>query len=268
MLVTFLITFREGLESFLLVGILLAYLGRIGARRQAIWIYLGAIAGLAASVIAAFVLQVLVDQFRSQYFRSLLTAAIMLTATIILTYMAIWMHRQAKAHTDDARRRLHDHVAAGRMLGIAALAFVSVLREGIETVLFLSALTYGGEPVSVSGGLLGIVCAIGLVWLLLTGTRRVPIGPFFRYTSLLLIVVAAGLLGSAVNQLQGLGLVPGSTMPIFNLSSWLPDSSGPGVFLRGLFGYNAAPTLQQFLPWAAYLVVAIAIWRRDHARHA
>lgn len=266
MLVTFLVTFRESLEAFLLVGILLAYLGRLGARRQGRWIYLGVLAGLLASVAVAFVLQVLVDQLHDALVRGVLTAAIMVVATVILTYMAIWMHRQARAHTEDARRRLEAHVSAGRVLGIAALAFVSVLREGIETVLFLSALAYGGETVSAPGGLLGMVAAAALVWLLVTGTRRVPIGPFFRYTSLLLIVVAAGLLGSAVNQLQGLGLVPGPSAPLFDLSAILPDTAGPGVFLRGLFGYNATPTLQQFVPWALYLLAAVTFWRRDRAR--
>lgn len=268
MLVTFILVFREALEAFLLVGILLVYLNRLGAKRKGIWIYLGAAAGLLASLAVAFILQVVVDQLSDKLIRGILTAVMMLIATVILTYMAIWMHRQARSHTEDARRKLAEHVSAGRVFGIAALAFVSVLREGVETVLFLSALAFGGEPISLNGALLGIACAILAVWLLLTSTRRVPIGPFFRYTSLLLIIVAAGLLGSAVNQLQGQGLIPGPTGAVFDLSSVLPDTSGAGVFLRGLFGYNATPTLQQFLLWAAYLVVAVSIWRRDGARTA
>lgn len=267
MLATFLLSFREALEAFLLVGILLAYLNRLGARRHAVWIGLGVVAGLLASLVLAFVLQVMVDQLSDHFVRGLITAAIMLTATAILTYMAIWMHRQARAHTDDARRRLEEHVSAGRVLGIAALAFVSVLREGIETVLFLSALAYSGEGISAWGALGGVVVAIVLVWLLLTGTRKVPIGPFFRYTSLLLIIIAAGLLGSAVNQLQGLGLIPGGAA-LFNLTPVLPDSSGVGVFLRGLFGYNATPTALQLALWAAYLAAAILVWKRGGPRHA
>lgn len=268
MLVTFLLIFREALEAFLLVGILLTYLDRLGARAQARWIYLGVGAGLIASLAVAFVLQVMVDQLSNAFVRGAVTAAIMLTATAILTYMAIWMHRQARAHTEDARRRLHEHVSAGRMLGVASLAFVSVLREGIETVLFLSALAYSGEAVSLPGALAGVVAAIALVWLLISGTRQVPIGTFFRYTSLLLIVIAAGLLGSAVNQLQGLGLIPGTTQPVFDLTGFLPDTTGIGAFLRGLFGYNAEPTALQFALWAAYLGTAIAIWRRGHAKRA
>lgn len=263
MFVTFLIAFRESLEAFLLVGILLAYLDRLGARRRSIWIYLGAIAGLLASLVAAFVLQVLVDQFHDQTYRAILTATIMLIAVTILSYMALWMGKQAKEHTEGARRKLAEHVSAGRVIGIAALSFVSVLREGIETVLFLSALAYGGQAVSPLGGILGFVLAIVLVWALLRGARQVPLALFFRATSLLLIVIAAGLLGSAVNQVQGLGVDLGPTGALFDINWLLSDSSGLGTFLRGMLGYNATPTPAQFGAWALYLVVALGLWQQS-----
>jgi len=102
----------------------------------------------------------------------------------------------------------------------------------------------------------------------MSGTRKVPLGPFFRYSSLLLIVVAAGLLGSAVNTLQGAGVFPGPTKPLFDISNILSDTSGVGIFLRGLFGYNASPTPPQFALWALYLVVAVAVWWRGYAQKA
>jgi high-affinity iron transporter len=268
MLITFLIAFREGLEAFLLAGILLAYLKRLGADRHAKWIYVGVVAGLFASVIAAFLFQVVVDQFHNDLYRSYLTAGIMLAAMLVLTYMAIWMQKQAKAHTEHAKRQIDGYVAGDKVLGIAFLAFVSVWREGLETVLFLSALAYGGHPPSLFGGLLGLALAIGLVYLLIAGTQRVPLQAFFRYTSLLLIVIAAGLLGSAVNVLQGSGTALGPTAPLFNISGILSDETGIGVFLRGLFGYNASPTLVQFSLWAIYLLIAVLLWRRGYASKA
>lgn len=268
MLVTFLITFREALEGFLLVGILLAYLGRIGGQSYAPWIFAGVGAGLLTALAAAFVLQVVVDQFNDQLYRAVVTAAIMLIAFGILTYMAVWMHKQSKAHTEHAKEQLKNYITTHNVVGIAALAFVSVLREGIETVLFLSALSYSGGDVSVIGGLTGLAAALVMIYLLITGARRVPLGLFFRYSSLLLIVIAAGLLGSAVNTLQSAGLAPGPTKPLFDISGVLSDTSGIGIFLRGLFGYNATPTPPQFALWAVYLVVAIAIWWRGYAQKA
>ena len=268
MLLTFLILFRESLEAFLLVGILLAYLRRIGGERYARWIYVGVAAGLTASVVAAFVLQVVVDQFSNELYRAVLTAAIMLVATGILTYMAIWMHRQARAHTEHAKRQLEEYMTAGNVIGIAMLAFFSVWREGLETVLFLSAFAYTGEGLSLAGGLLGMVVAVLLIWLLISGTQRVPLTIFFRYTSLLLLVIAAGLLGSAVAMLQSAGFHLGPSAPLFDISAVLPDTSGLGVFLRGLFGYNATPTPPQFALWAAYLLIAVVLWRRGYAAKA
>lgn len=265
MFLTFLILFREGLEAFLLVGILLAYLFRVGAGRYAKWIYLGVFAGVVASLVAAFVFQVVVDQFHNDLYRGILTAGIMLLATAVLTYMAIWMQKQAKAHTAHATKQLEGYVAGNQVLGIAVLAFVSVWREGIETVLFLSALSYGGEAPSLLGGLIGLVLSVAVVWLLITGARKVPLQSFFRYTSLLLIVIAAGLLGSAVNMLQSVGVLPGSTAPLFDISNVLSDQGGLGAFLRGLFGYNATPTPPQFAMWLIYLLIAFYFWRRGYA---
>lgn len=268
MFVTFLILFREGLEAFLLVGILLAYLKQLGGGQYAKWIYVGVLAGIVGSFFAAVILQVVVDQFSNELYRSVLTAAIMLAATVILTYMAIWMGKQAKAHTDEAKRRLESHLGAGNVIGIAALAFFSVFREGLETVLFLSALSMGGEAPSLLGGIVGLVLSAVLVALLVRGARRIPFPVFFRYTSLLLLVIAAGLLGSSVNMLQSAGVLAGSTAPLFDISTILPDTSGVGAFLRGLVGYNATPTAAQFALWALYLAAAVVLWRRSYAAKA
>ncbi len=268
MLLSFLILFRESLEAFLLVGILIAYLYRMNGRRYVVWIYVGVGFGLLASLVAAFVLQVLVDQFSNELYRAVTTAAIMLVATCILTYMAIWMGKQARAHTEHAKQQLQHYMTAGNVVGVAMLAFFSVWREGLETVLFLSALSYNGQPLSLAGGVLGMALAIALIALLITGARRVPLHIFFRYTSLLLIVIAAGLLGSAIATLQGAGFRLGPAAPLFDVSSILPDTSGVGVFLRGLFGYNATPTPPQFALWAVYLVVAVLLWRRGNAAKA
>jgi len=268
MLVTFLIAFRESLEAFLLVGILLAYLNRIGGQRYAKWIYLGVFAGLIGALVVAFILQVVVDQFSNDLYRSVFTAAIMLIACGMLTYMAVWMHKKSRSETEHAKEQLQSYISAGNVIGIVMFAFISVLREGIETVLFLSALAYGGAELSVWGGLAGLAVALLLIYILLSGARRVPLARFFRYSSLLLIIIAAGLLGSAVNTLQGIGAFPGPTAPLFDISNVLSDTSGVGIFLRGLFGYNASPTPPQFGLWAVYLVVAIVIWRRGYAKKA
>ena len=266
MLVTFLIAFREGLEAFLLVGILLAYLRKLDAARYAVWIYVGVAAGLLAALAIAFLLQFVISEFHSDFYRLIITASIMALAAVVLSYMAIWMANQAKESTGAAKEQLAKHVSTGNIFGIAFLAFISVWREAMETILFFSALLYAGQHLSPLGGLLGVGLAIVSVWLLMRGTRNVPIAQFFRWTSLLLVVIAAGLLASMTNILQGIEILPGPTTALFDLSGVLPDKTGLGEFLRGLFGYSATPTPLQFAVWAIYLAVAIFLWNRAYAQ--
>lgn len=270
MLASFLITFREGLEAFLLVGIVLAYLRKLDASHHAKWIYLGVAAGLVASLAGAVVFQVVVDQFDNERYQTMLMIGVLLVASVVLSSMALWMQRQARAHTESVKRQLQGYVDSGNLLGMVLLSFVAVLREGFETVLFFSALTYSGQGVELEAGAmgaaLGLAAAIALVWLLMRGTRRVPLQPFFRYTSLLVIVIAAGLLGSAVNMMQSVGLITVLPAPLFDISHILNDRGLVGTFLRALFGYNSSPTPLQFGSWLLYLGIAVTLWRRGYTR--
>lgn len=272
MLASFLITFREGLEAFLLVGIVLAYLRKLDASRHGKWIYLGVVAGLIVSLIGAVVFQVVVDQFENQRYQTMLMIGVLLVASIVLSTMALWMQRQARAHTESVKRQLQRHVDSGNLLGMVLLAFVAVLREGFETVLFFSALTFSDQGVNLQDGMigaaLGLAASIALVWVLMRGARKVPLQAFFRYTSLLVLIIAAGLLGSAVNMMQSVGWVQVMTAPLFDISHVLDDRGLFGTFLRALFGYNSSPTPLQFGAWLAYLAVAVTLWRRGYARAA
>jgi high-affinity iron transporter len=270
MLGAFLITFREGLEAFLLVGIMLSYLDRMNASAQRKYIYYGVGAGLVVSLVIAFAFQVIVSQFENEFYERVLMIFILLFASGMLSYMAIWMQRQARAQASAVERQLAEHISTGNLLGMVSLAFAAVLREGFETVLFLSALNYaspGGVPLEggLVGGVLGIASSIALVWLLLRGSRRVPLRLFFKYTSLLILVIAGGLLGSAVNQMEALGWLPPLVPRIFDISWILDDRAGVGVFMRALFGYNAAPSLLQFAVWSGYLMFFLWMWRRSYA---
>ncbi|MCW9035131.1 MAG: FTR1 family protein [Rhodospirillales bacterium] len=270
MFASFLITFREGLEAFLLVGIILSYLTKLNARHYAKYIYFGVAAGLVVSLLVAFLFQVVIDQFDNERYQHFLMIFILSFASIVLTYMAIWMQRQAKAQVDQVKRDLEDHISTGNLWGMVFLAFIAVLREGFETVLFFSALLHSGQGISLEDGLigavLGIVLSIALVWALMRGTKQVAIAPFFKYTSLLIIVIAAGLLSSAVNMMQAVHIVPIIAEGIFDISHILDDRGTFGTFLRALFGYNASPTLIQFSVWVLYLGTFLFFWNRGYAQ--
>ena len=269
MFASFLITFREGLEAFLLVGIALSYLARLNASRHNKFIYLGVGAGLILSLAIAFVFQIVVDQFSSEHYRNLLMAGILLFATAVLSYMAIWMQAQAKAHIGQMQQSVRECVTTGNVFGLVFLSFLAVLREGFETILFFSALLYSGQGLTLQDGLigavLGLVASVVLVWILMRSTRQLSLQPFFRWTSLLIIIIAAGLLSSSVNMLQAAEWLPVIKPAVFDISHILDDRGTFGTFLRALFGYNSSPGLMQLVVWAVYMAVFIRFWKRSYS---
>lgn len=268
MFASFLITLREGLEAFLLVGICLSYLAKLGASRYNKLIYLGVGLGLIASLVVAFLFQVVVSQFESERYNHLLMAGILIFATLVLTYMAIWMQKQAKSQVGAMTARIDAAIDGGNLFGLVLLAFLAVMREGFETVLFFSALLYSGQGVDLQSGLIGalagLLVSIALVWGLLRSTRKVALAPFFRWTGLLIIIIAAGLLSSAVNMLQAADIITFWTTPVFDISHILDDKGVFGTFLRALFGYNASPAGLQLLTWALYLAIFVTLWQRSY----
>jgi high-affinity iron transporter len=95
---------------------------------------------------------------------------------------------------------------------------------------------------------------------------RVNLGRFFAVVGSLLMVVAAGLLADAVQNLQGLGVLPGGSLTLWNMSGALPDNTGIGDVLHGLVGYSAAPTVLQAILWAAFLGVGLTLFLRPVRR--
>ena len=271
MLASFLITLREGVEAFLLVGIALAYLNKLNAKHYNKYIYIGAFVGLLLSLLVAILFQILIDQFSHALYRHYLMAGVLIFATIVLTYMAIWMQRQAKAQVAKMQKDLSLMVSTQNLWGLILLSTLAVLREGFETILFFSALMYAnaGElsaQGTMIGAISGLICAALLVWLILKSTRNVPLQSFFRWTSLLIIVIAAGLLSSAVNMLQAAHLIPIVQAQVFDISSILDDKSVFGTFLRALFGYNSSPGLLQLVTWGTYMGTFIFFWNKGYKK--
>jgi high-affinity iron transporter len=269
MFASFLITFREGLEAFLLVGIILSYLAKLGASKHNKLIYIGVFFGLLASLAVAFVFQFVVDQFDAPEYRNLLMAGILIFASLVLTYMAIWMQRQAKDQVSNVQKNIKEILTTGNVFGLFFLAFLAVMREGFETVLFFSALMYSGQgDFSLQDGLigasLGLVCSLVLVVTIMRGTRKVPLQAFFKWTSLLIIIIAAGLLSSATNMLQSADILPVLYTAVFDISHVLDDQGVFGTFLRALFGYNSSPNLIPLIVWIGYLATFTGFWQRGY----
>ena len=271
MFASFLITFREGLEAFLLVGIILSCLSKLNARQYNRYVYYGVMAGVILSLAVAFVFQMLINEFDNELYQQYLTIAILLFAVGVLTYMVIWMQKQVKHMTFRLEEDISRMVTTGNLIGMVFLAFLAVMREGLETILFLSALMYSGNSFSpggaMSGAVLGLAGSLTLVYTIFKGTRKISLKVLFKYSGLLLIIIAAGLFSSSINIMQSVNWLPVWLESIFDISWILDDRGNLGTFLRALFGYNSSPTLLQFVVWILYLSTFIFIWKKAYRKN-
>ncbi len=252
-----LLTLREGTEMALVVGIVLAYLSQIGARGAQRWVWLGVVAAAAVSLGFLGILVALDQEFVGAT-EQLFEGTTMLLAAGFLTWMIFWMLRQARYLKGDLQLAVQEALATGGAAwGIFLLVFFAVVREGVETALLLFAAPGEGK---LFGSVLGLAGAVGIGVLIYAFGRRIDLRTFFKVTGVLLVVFAAGLVTHAVHEFVEAHVIAGGPV-LFDLSSALPDSDGPGAVLRSLLGYSAAPTLIEGLAYAAYYVLALVLWR-------
>lgn len=255
MAASLLITLREGLEAALIVGIILAYLSKTGNRDKfgVVWFGVGLSVVMSLVVGAGIFLSAGELEGRAE---ELFEGTAMLTAAGVLTYMIFWMRKQAINIRAHLQAQIHTALETGSLVALGVLAFVAVGREGIETALFMFAATKAATPITATvGGLLGLVTAIVLGYLLYRGTYRLNLRAFFNVTSILLLLFAAGLVAHGIHEFHEAGIIPPVIESVWDTNSVLHEQSTAGSFLKALFGYNGNPSLVEVLAYAAYLLL-------------
>ena len=254
MLYAFVVTLREGLEAALILGMLLAYLTKLNHRHAAAPIWAGTAAALGLSLLGALGVHLVVGEVRGQVL-DLIEGLTMLAAVGILSYMVLWMQRQARHLKAELHTRVDQALATGSRLALAAMAFTVVGREGLETALFLIAgsLQAGSGLAYVAAGAGGGLVATLLGYLLYRGSLRLNLRLFFRVTGVLLIVFAAGMLANGLKELHEVGMVPPVVPHVWDTYELLQDNTAVGRLLAALFGYDASPSLVQVAAYVAYL---------------
>ncbi len=253
-----LITFREGLEAALIVGIALGYLKKIGRSDHQRYIWGGVAVAILASLGMVLGLQSLGAQLTGRA-EKIFEGSTMFLAVAILTWMIFWMRYQARYIKVALERDIQVAVAQGEGWGLFGLAFVAVVREGVETALFLSAaaLVSAGAD-TLWGGLLGLAAAVMIGYLVFATTVRLDIRRFFDVTSLLLLLFAAGLLAHGVHEFQEAGFIPVVVEHLWDTNHILDENSTLGSTLKALLGYNGNPSLIEVLSYLGYYIVVLA----------
>jgi high-affinity iron transporter len=205
----FIVTLREGVEASLIVGIVFAYLTKIGknALKPTVFYALGS--AVAASVLAAIVIA------RTQWNSDILEGWVMLAAAFFVISMIWFMHRAARSMKGEIETKVASYVTGEKGVsrtGLFFFVFLLVLREGVETVLILSAVTLNStEILSFTGTLLGIATAVVFGVLFIRGSVKINLQRFFRVTTVILYFVAFQLVVSGLHELSENGVLPSST---------------------------------------------------------
>jgi high-affinity iron transporter len=255
MIPTLVITLREGLEAALIVGIVAAFLVREGRRDalRAMWI------GVAVAVVlclgVAVALRVAGESLPQREQEGLETI-VGLIAVAMITYMVVWMRRHSRGLKHSLEGSAARALAAGSAMALAGMAFLAVLREGFETSVFLLAVFQDTtDPATAgTGAVVGLLIALALGAAIYRGGVRINLSRFFRFTGIVLVLVAAGLLATAVHTAHEAGWFNGMQAEAVDLSWLVKPGTVVGSLLTGMLGLQPNPTVGEA---TAYLLYAI-----------
>lgn len=255
MLPAFLIIFRESLEAVLIVGIIVAFLRRTKAQQSLLAVWRGVGIGIFLALVFGWWFAATDTLFGLSH--PAFEGLVRLLAGALLIYMIVWMAKQGHVVSElEARVKARQK----SFVGIESLVALSVLREGVETVIFLRAAV--GETQDIfQGGVAGILGAMAVGYLFFLGAKQVPLRQFFRVTNVLLSLFAAGILSSGVGLLQSVGALPLARGPIWDTSGLLDPSSLVGQLAHSLFGYTPTPTGLMVLTWLGILILIALLFR-------
>lgn len=262
MLAPFLIMLREGIEAALVTSIIASYLRQTGrsAWLPAVWV--GIFLAVALSLFTGAALQLMSAEF-PQKAQELFEAVVGLVAVAVLVSMVFWMRKAARSIKSDLHHSIDRAMEAegGATWALIGMAFFAVAREGLESIFFLLAIFQqspgAAAPLS---ALAGVGVAVVLGFALYYGGIRIDLRRFFRWTGVFILIVAAGLLASALRNLHEAGIWNHLQGTVYDLTETLPVSSLWGTILSGIFNYHDAPTVGEAILYAVFLAVTLYLF--------
>jgi high-affinity iron transporter len=263
-----LITLRETLEASLVAGIVFGYLKKTGQPQYKKYVWSGILSAIAVSLLGAWLFTTVAGGFEGRA-EELFEGITMLVGAALLTTMILWMMKQ-RGKVQSLKEKVASHVDNAKKLELFGLIFFAVLREGIETVIFLNAAWFAIEDNAMLGAVLGIVIALALGFALYKGSLKLNMKKFFLYTSILLILFAAGLVAHGVHELQEAGVIPVVIEEIWDINPAvisngvypaLHEKGSVGGIFKDLFGYNGNPTLIEVSVYVLYLIIIAFVYK-------
>jgi high-affinity iron transporter len=257
MIASLLLSLREGVEAALIIGIVLAVLGKTKQKELRASVWQGAVTAIVISIFAGLVFTWIGAEFTGRG-EQIFEGTAMIIAVIFLTWMIVWLKQQSGS----MGKRLEAEVnKASRLLGsrsaLFGLSFLAIGREGFELVLFLTAIQMTAHGFqTIFGAVLGLAVAAVFGWVMFTSSKRLNLRYFFGITNVLLVLFAAGMLARGVHEFNEAGIIPAVVEQVWNINPIVDESRSFGQFLVALFGYNGDPSLTEILAYGLYLISA------------
>ena len=258
---------REGVEAALIVSIILAYLAKTGNARHFGKIWIGTAAAVALSAGVGLILFVTIGGLKEPA-EQIFEGTAMILAAAVVTWMLFWMRRTAANVKGELHASVDRRLVEGSVWGLAFLAFTAVIREGIETALFLMAQAQaatqadGNAFATLLGAVIGLLIAVVIGFGFYRGARVINLRTFFQWTGVALVFIAAGLLSHGIHEFIEAGIIGVGTATAFDISAVLAHDGGIGQWLRALFGYSSSPEWVTFISWLVYIVGVLVLYLR------
>jgi len=262
-----LLSVREGLEASLIIGIVLGALRKTGRSDLNRSFWAGVFSAVIVSLLTALLLRAIDKELKSPA-EQIFEGVTLLLAAGVLTWMIFWMRRQSGSMKSQLESNVNRAANLGGSGVLYFLAFIAVVREGIELALYLTAASLTSSTLqTLLGTSIGLLSACLLGYLIYSSTIHLNLQRFFKVTGLILILFAAGLIAHGVAEFNEAGIIPAIISPIWNLNSLLNDHSIVGMIFSTLFGYHGSPSLTEVLGYSGYMLVTLFIFFKARNLH-
>ncbi|MFE1835268.1 iron uptake transporter permease EfeU [Streptomyces sviceus] len=260
---SFLIGLREGLEAGLIVSVLIATLVRSGARARLPQVWTGVLAAISLALSFGAVLTFTAASL-SGTAQEAFGGALSVVAVGFVTAMVFWMRRSARTFSGEIREKVTGALGMGAGMLIVT-SFLAVGREGLETALFLwtTARAAGESTGPLTGAGTGLLLAAGLCWGLYRRVLHINLTRFFTATGAVLVVIAAGVLGYGLRDLQEGGVLPGGTSYAVDLGGSVDAGAWYSTLVQGVFNLTPTMTWLQVAGYVCYLAIVMTLFLRS-----
>jgi high-affinity iron transporter len=257
MFASFVLALREGLEAALLIGLLLGTLKKLGHTEYQRMIWFGAGLAIIASGAVGYSFNLLGTSFEGRN-EEIFEGITMLLAAGLLTWVILWMRTQSRSLNERLAANVKEVVSNHNQLALFSLAFIAVIREGIELAFFLVAVSLDTDGRGVLlGASLGLAAVTVVGVLLFRSLIRLNISRFFQVTSIILVLFAAGLVAHGVHEFNEVDFIPPVIEHLWDINHIIDEKSPSGELLKALFGYNGNPSLTEVVAYILYFVILI-----------